>query len=102
LFIQPFRGYAVNPRKIDIEHNLLVANGKNSDVLHFVFHPADGSILSFPPAHSSRRYHLLVGWPLDAISIFCDRIFLELIRFIRVIRGFRKILALLAAYDTRR
>jgi hypothetical protein len=66
LFIQPFRGYAVNPRKIDIEHHLLVANGKNSDVLRFVFHPADGSILSFSPARSSRRYQLLFGEPPDA------------------------------------
>jgi hypothetical protein len=115
LFIQPFRGYAINPRKIDIEHHPLVANGKNSDVLRFVFHPADRSILSFPPARSSRRYQLLVGWPLDAASI-CDRIFmmlgglqhasgarsLELVRFIPVIRGFPKILALLAGGDARR
>ena len=35
MFIQPFRGYAVNPRKIDIEHDFFAAN--EEDELYDVF-----------------------------------------------------------------
>ena len=60
LFIQAFRGHAVNARKIRIQHDLLVANRENSDVWGFVFHSTNWTILSFASAYASRHNQSLI------------------------------------------
>src|SRR5207244_4829371 len=72
--IEGSRRNAIYMRKLGIQHDLLIANRKNSDARGFVFHSPNRRLLSFALVHSSRMISMFVGCSQHAVSI-CDLIF---------------------------